>query len=106
LDWRTSRLRMGIFERRPDGSAIVQFGTEAPYILLQRGECPSDPIENLAMLANRLAERGIVLVLTTSPGAAEKIAEEVSKLREPSGQSSDTADRLDARIERELYPDA
>jgi superfamily II DNA/RNA helicase len=107
LDWRTSRLRMGIFERRTDGSAIVQFGTEAPYVLLQRGECPSDPIENLAMLANRLAQRGIVLVLTTSPSAAEKIAEEVSKLREPSSaQLGDTGDRLDARIERELYPDA
>jgi superfamily II DNA/RNA helicase len=106
LDWRTSRLRMGIFERRADGSAIVQFGTEAPYILLDRGECPSDPVENLATLANRLAEHGIVLVLTTSPGAAEKIAEEVSKLRDPSGQLSDTGDRLDARVERELYPGA
>ena len=106
LDWRTSRLRMGIFERRADGSAIVQFGTEAPYVLLQRGECPSDPVENLAMLANRLAEHGIVLVLTTSPGAAEKIAEEVSRLRKPSHLLGDTADRLDARIERELYPGA
>jgi superfamily II DNA/RNA helicase len=106
LDWRTSRLRVGIFERRADGSAVVQFGAEAPYILLKRGECPLDAEDNLAMLANRLAERGIVLVLTTSPAAAERIAGAVAKLREPSGQIGEVGERLDARIERELYPDA
>jgi superfamily II DNA/RNA helicase len=106
-DWRTSRLRVGIFERKTDGSAVVQFGNEPPYILLKAKECPLDPTENLAMLANRLSKHGIVLVLTTSPASAEKIAETIANLRTVSASpDQNSGDRLDARIERELYPDS
>ncbi len=106
LEWRTSPLRVGVFERRPDGSAVVQFGTEAPYVLLNRGECPEDPVKNLAKLADRLAHHGTVLVLAVSPANAEKIAEEVAKLRDAPIELNETGLRLDARIERELYPGA
>lgn len=105
-DQRTSPLRVGIFERRQDGSAVVQFGADAPYVLLQSGECPSDPEENLAILASRLAQKGVVLVLSTSTQGAEDIAEKIASQRERIETSNIRIDNLDARVERELYPDA
>ena len=106
LDWRASRLRLGIFDRTRDGRGIVQFHDEPPYELFRSGTCPTDRDENIALLALALSSRGVVLLLTTSTSKAEKLASLIASLRddvpEPDG---DAVERLDSRIERELYPD-
>ena len=104
VDWRAGRLRLGVFERARNGRGIVQFGEEAPYEIFAPGECPSDRQQNIVDLALRLVGQGVVLVLTTSTGRAETLASEIAALqadvRAPTGP---TIERLDSRIERELY---
>lgn len=107
LDWRTNRLRLGVFERTREGAGIVQFEREAPYEILRAGECEVDRTAGLADLAIRLATSGIVLVLTMSPGEAEKVASAIAMRRaEQKAPRGIAFTRLDARIERELYPEA
>jgi replicative superfamily II helicase len=72
---------------------------------LHSGECPADDDKLLAQLAERLSKNGIVLVLCTSPNRAEKLAGQIAELRLESQIPGDAiSTRLDARIERELYP--
>lgn len=107
IDWRTNRLRLGIFDRMKDGSGIVKFEGQAPFQVFRAGECPDDEISNLAMLANNLSSTGIVLVLATSPAKAEKIASSIAALREICEEAEGIVrERLDARIERELFADS
>lgn len=107
IDWRTSRLRVGVLERSARGAGILKFGESAPYIIFKDGELSRDPVEGLGSLANRMAENGIVLVLCMSPGTAEKVAKSIAALR-PKEQSveDDVSERLDAWVERELYPES
>lgn len=104
VDWRTSRLRLGLFERARNGQGVIQFGEEAPYEVFAPGECPIDRERNIVELAIRLSMQGVVLLLTTSTGKAEKLANQIALLRQDAQPPKDAAiERLDSRIERELY---
>jgi hypothetical protein len=105
LDRRSGRLRLGQFERVTDGSGVVQFEDGAPCQIFAHGECSSDVEESLAQLALKLSVSGVVLVLTTSPARAELLAEAIAKARAiAEANAPEVAERVDARIERELYP--
>ena len=108
VDWRSNRLRVGVLERATDGAAQLTFGEAPPYTLLGPGTLPQSPLQGLAILADHLSKQGIVLVLCTSVRSAEEVAKLISDLRENIEQ--DTADslsiKLDAWIERELYPES
>lgn len=107
VEWRTNRLRLGVFEPQADGAAVVQFGNDAPFVLFKPGEFPEDDIAGLALLAHRLSASGTVLVLATSVAVAEKIAEAVGKLRQPMQEAvGENGERFDARVERELYSES
>lgn len=107
LDWRAGRIRLGVFERTHAGRGLIQFGDSQPFPILEVGQCSADRNECLAQLALRLSTSGVVLILSPSPGQAEKVAmllaEMRGEMRQPSGV---TAERVDARIERELYADS
>lgn len=107
LDWRAGRLRLGVFERTHNGRGLLRFGDSQPFTIFQDGECAADRNKGLAQLALRLSENGIVLVLSPSPGQAESIAEIIAEMRgSTTAPSGIFAERVDARIERELYPDS
>ncbi|TJW03262.1 MAG: DEAD/DEAH box helicase [Mesorhizobium sp.] len=107
LDWRTSRLRVGILERGSRGAALLSFGEGTPYQLLPDGALPSNAKEGIATLANRLSKSGIVLVLCVSPGSAETVARLVSSQRSTIQPTDDeVSERLDAWTERELYAES
>ena len=104
VDWRSSRLRLGLFERARNGQGVIQFGEEAPYEVFAPSECPIDREQNIVELAIRLSLQGVVLLLTTSTGKAEKLANQIALLRQDAQPPKDAAiERLDSRIERELY---
>lgn len=105
IDSRTSRLRVGVLERGKDGSAVLSFESGAPYTLIEEN-LPADAQRGLAQLAHHLSSHGIVLVLCTSTGIAEDIAKLVAELRDKEQDITDEASqKLDAWIERELYPE-
>lgn len=108
VDWRANRLRVGALKRGAKGEALLSFGDSEPYNLLGEERLPSNTVEGLAKLADHLSGHGIVLVLCTSTGSAEKVAKAICDLRP--GAVQDTSDsvsvKLDAWIERELYPEA
>jgi superfamily II DNA/RNA helicase len=108
VDWRTNRLRLGVFERRRDGSGVIKFESGAPFTIFEPQQFPTDRVAGIALLAERLSTTGVVLVLSTSVGGAEEVAEYLAELRESvDAQPTDQiSERLDARIERELYPEA
>lgn len=107
VEWRTTRLRVGLLERTTRGGAILKIGDTAPYQLLPDGNLPKNPKEGLAYLANHLAENGIVLVLCMSPGSAEEAAQLAFDLRsEEQSVDDEVSERLDAWVERELYPES
>lgn len=106
LDWRTSKLRIGVLERTTRGGAILNFNA-VPYRLLSDGALPVHPRRGLAILANHLSKSGIVLVLCSSPAAAEEVAGYVADMRsEIQDVTDEISERLDAWIERELYPES
>lgn len=104
VDWRSNRLRLGVFERSSNGQGLIRFGEEAPYEVFAPGTCSNDLQRNIVELAIHLSMQGVVLLLTTSTGRAEKLASEIARLRQdvriPTGPA---IERLDSRIERELY---
>jgi replicative superfamily II helicase len=107
VDWRTSRLRVGVLERSARGGAILDFGDSSPYDLLPDGTLPQVPKRGLAVLANHLSKIGIVLVLCTSPTSAEDVARFVAEQRiEEQDVRDEVSQRLDAWVERELYPES
>jgi hypothetical protein len=107
VDSRTSRLRVGLLTRTEGGAAQLQLRQGKPYIVLPNGQLPSDETKGLAMLANSMAKNSIVLVLCMSPGSAERVAEAVAALRsEEAYVDDDISERLDAWVERELYPES
>ena len=106
IDWRANRLRLGIFERTQSGGEI-EFENEARFILLQADECPADHDECLAKVIERLSKSGIVLALFTTVDEAEKMAQKLASSRKDVQEPDDVVgQRLDARIERELYADS
>ncbi|ATB48421.1 DEAD/DEAH box helicase [Corallococcus macrosporus] len=105
VEWRAAPLRIGTFECRTDRSGILNFGESEMHQVLAPGECPEDPIQGIAALASRLSKAGVVLVLATSPGRSEALADEICKLRQEHMQSGVSAERLDARLEREMHAD-
>ena len=104
VDWRSGRLRLGLFERTKNGRGLVHFDQKAPYEVFGPDECPSNREQNIVELAIRLSKQGVVLLLTTSTSNAEKLANRIAMMR-PEVQSpiGATVERLDSRIERELY---
>ncbi|WP_084636106.1 DEAD/DEAH box helicase [Burkholderia metallica] len=107
VDSRTSRLRVGLLNRTERGAAQLQFRQGRPYTVLSEGALPRDAIEGLATLANSMAKNSIVLVLCMSPGSAERVARAVAGMRdEEQDVSDDISERLDAWVERELYPES
>lgn len=107
LDWRTSRLRVGVLERSSRGAARLNFGEGAPYELLGDGALPNNAREGLATLANHLSTSGIVLVLCMSPAGAEEVARLVAAQRTALQATDDeVSERLDAWTERELYAES
>lgn len=107
LDWRTSRLRVGILERSDRGAALLSFGEGAPFELLAEKTLPSSAREGLATLANHLSKSGIVLVLCTSPSVAEDVARLIASQRTYVQPTDDeVSERLDAWTERELYAES
>lgn len=107
VDSRTSRLRVGILQRTECGAAQLQLRQGRPYTVLPEGEFPEDGTKGLAALANSMAKNSIVLVLCMSPGSAERVAKAVAALRtEEQPIDDDLSERLDAWVERELYPDS
>jgi superfamily II DNA/RNA helicase len=112
VDWRANRLRLGTFERTKDGTAAVKFEGMAPFVLFEAGTFPAERTKGIAALAERLANSGVVLVLCMTVSLAEEIANEIGKLRgasAPRASSDDTngiVERLDAKIERELFPES
>ncbi|MFC1974143.1 DEAD/DEAH box helicase [Chloroflexota bacterium] len=106
VDWRANRLRLGTFEMTKSGGEI-QFENEEPFVLLQPEECPTGNDERLASLIERLSKSGIVLALFTSVSKAEKMAERIASFRDDLQKVDDfVGERLDARIERELYAES
>jgi len=107
IDARTSSLRVGLLNRTSDGAGHLRFGEAAPYEIVPGGQLPADTTEGLATLANSMAQNSIVLVLCMSPGSAEKVARAVAELRsEEQSVDDDVSERLDAWVERELYPES
>lgn len=107
VDSRTSSLRVGLLNRTNDGAGNLRFGQAEPYELLAAGELPEDATEGLAALANSMAKNSIVLVLCMSPGSSENVARAVAKLRDDEqAVDDDISERLDAWVERELYPES
>ena len=107
LDWRTSRLRVGTLERTKRGAAALNFSNQQPFTILPDGTLPSNAREGIAKLADYLSRTGIVLVLCQSPAAAEEVAELVATLRITKQATNDElSEKLDAWIERELYPES
>jgi len=106
IDWRANKLRLGTFERAKSGGEI-QFENEEPFVLLKPKECPVANDECLAKLIERLSKSGIVLALFTSVSGAEKMAQKIASFREDLQKADDfVGERLDARIERELYAES
>jgi replicative superfamily II helicase len=106
-DLRTSRLRVGVLERTARGAAVLRFGDTKPYQVLPEGTLPRAQGDGLAILANNLSRHGIVLVLCSSPSSAERVAKLVAAQRSIEQPiSDDVSERLDAWIERELYPES
>ncbi|SOY83463.1 putative DEAD/DEAH box helicase domain protein [Cupriavidus taiwanensis] len=107
VDARTSSLRVGLLNRTGDGAGSLRFGQAEPYEIIPSGTLSADATEGLATFANSMAENSIVLVLCMSPGSAEKVARAVAKLRsEEQSVDDDVSERLDAWVERELYPES
>lgn len=107
VDWRTNRLRIGVFESEQDGTAVVQFPGHQPFRLFERGELPEDEHSGIALLAERLSKTGVVLVLATSIEKAEAIAETIGRNRSALQDAVGVAgERLDARVERELFAES
>ena len=106
IDWRANRLRLGTFERTKYGGEI-QFENEEPFVFLKPKECPTENDECIAKLIERLSKSGIVLALFTSVSGAEKMAQKIASFREDIQKVDDfVGERLDARIERELYAES
>ena len=105
IDWRTNRLRLGTFDFS-SGEGVVRFEGLNPIVLLDKYD--DDRLERLADLALRLSISGIVLVLCTTVKMCEDVAERIAKRRVESEEliGSEEFDRLDAKIERELYPES
>jgi hypothetical protein len=96
-----------LFERQRDGRGIVQFPGTPPYVIFGQGACSKDRDRNVVELAEHLSRSGIVLLLTTSVSRAEKLASLTAGLRQERDARSDSVDeRVDARIERELYSES
>lgn len=108
VDWRTNRLRLGSFEFKA-GKGILSFEGLKPTIL--------DVVEfdnrlsRLANLAINLSASGIVLVLCTTVRMCEDLAACIFEMRSRStnygnADVGEDVERLDAKIERELYPES
>lgn len=108
VDWRTNRLRLGVFDFL-SGEGVVRFEGMNPISLPVINH--DDRLNRLASLALTLSSSGIVLVLCTTVKMCEELAARIymlrSELQQTSGaDSSDKLVRLDAKIERELYPES
>lgn len=105
VDWRTNRLRLGTFDVS-SGEGIVRFEGMCPVSLPVT--IVDDRLIRLASLAITLSTSGIVLVLCTTVKMCEDLADCIYKLRfeDQSTDGSDELERLDAKIERELYPES
>ena len=66
VEWRSSRLRVGVLTRSSSGSANLQFSSGPPYAILGDEGLPRAHKEGVAILANHLSKHGTVLVLCTS----------------------------------------
>ncbi|UFP99736.1 DEAD/DEAH box helicase [Pseudomonas fitomaticsae] len=108
VDWRTNRLRLGRFEFI-SGEGVLKFEGVEPTPLAVT-EC-DDRLSRLARLAMNLSTSGIVLVLCTTVRLCEDLAERIFQMRSKLVNYSEydggeDIERLDAKIERELYPES
>lgn len=108
VDWRTNRLRLGKFEF-VSGKGVLKFeGVESTSLAVV--EC-DERLSRLARLAIYLSNSGIVLVLCTTVKMCEDLAERIYEIRSKLNSDAELdneqdIERLDAKIERELYPES
>ena len=108
VDWRTNRLRLGKFEFI-SGEGILKFeGLDPAPVAVT--EC-NDRLSRLARLAINLSASGVVLVLCTTVRMCEDLSECIFEMRSQlmsdiEIDSEEDLERLDAKIERELYPES
>lgn len=108
VDWRTNRLRLGKFEF-VSGKGVLKFeGVESTSLAVV--EC-DERLSRLARLAIYLSNSGIVLVLCTTVKMCEDLAECIYGIRSKLNSDAELdneqdIERLDAKIERELYPES
>lgn len=108
VDWRTNRLRLGKFEF-VSGKGVLKFEGVEPTSLAVV-EC-DERLSRLARLAIYLSNSGIVLVLCTTVKMCEDLAERIYEIRSKHNSDAELdneqdIERLDAKIERELYPES
>ena len=105
VDWRTNRLRLGTFDFS-SGEGVVRFEGMGPISLPVAND--DVRLKRLANLAITLSTSGIVLVLCTTVRMCEDLADCIYNLRSGTREteSSEELERLDAKIERELYPES
>lgn len=110
-DWRTGKFKIGLYERDESARGILTFNGYEPVTMHSEGTVDSDPITSLAQLALTVSKSGIVLVLVSSKAKAEELAHLVTAIRkngyyrEANISNEYLLERLDARLERELYAD-
>ncbi|WP_213878586.1 DEAD/DEAH box helicase [Pseudomonas sp. dw_358] len=108
VDWRTNRLRIGTFDFL-SGKGEVKFEGLGPTALAVTNH--DDRLSRLASLAITLSGSGIVLILCTTVKMCEDLAECIYLMRpetenDKGPDEADDLERLDAKIERELYPES
>lgn len=107
VDWRTNRLRLGTFDFK-SGTGDLKFNSLPPISILEEGCASLDRLNRIATLAQKLSTTGIVLVLCTSVKMCEEVAQAIANLSK--AQLNDAPpphiEILDAKIERELYPES
>ncbi|MCO7228402.1 DEAD/DEAH box helicase [Halomonas sp. CnH100-B] len=108
VDWRTNRLRLGSFDV-VSGEGVLKFeGLEPTPLAITDSD---NRLSRLASLAINLSASGVVLVLCTTVKICEELSQCIFEMRSEfmSGGEvnvGEDVERLDAKIERELYPES
>jgi superfamily II DNA/RNA helicase len=113
IEERATRMKVGVYRIRREGRfnrGILEY-TDGTELRIFERDVKTGKRAGLVQLAARISDAGPVLVVAQGQGTAEKVAAELRDQLEASGQSplseeqllSPVMQRLDARLEREMY---
>ncbi|MBS1844560.1 MAG: DEAD/DEAH box helicase [Actinobacteria bacterium] len=114
LDDRSTRMKVGVYKVEKLGGrnrGLIDYMDGTQIRLFDRG-LESSALRRLAQLAERIGPGGPVLLIAEGPGRAETVAKTLRDRLEAAAESSllseeelasPTMERLDSRLEREMY---